>query len=264
MSPTRRDPRSWTEPRLLAAGFVACAVLAAAPGFGQRGASPDNAVTVYAYTLKHQPASEALEPVRMLLSASGTVEIQPGGNTLVVRDQRRAVAQVARFLQRFDHPPEDVRLDIQVLRAGPRRSRISPPEQLDVPLPDAELPADLVERLRGLFRYESYELLAKAAVTSQEGEEVTYDLGNSYSVRFQLGTVLDDQRVKLRGFKVVKNVNNPANKARHLEPRELVHTHLNLWMGRLFTLVLTEASPDQDALMVAISVRREGAGPKEE
>lgn len=233
---------------ILLVGIAFSATVAVAESPGNAGAG----MRVYAYTLKHQPAHEALALIRPLLSARGTVEVQPGDNTLVIRETRSALDRLSRMLVEFDHPPEELRFDIRIVRAGPRRSVISPPE------PDAgPLPEDLAGRLRALLRYDDYRVLASAGVTSQEGEEVTYDLGQTYSVSFRSGTVMAGQRVRLEGFRIVKHVKNPSNKGRQLGPRELFHATLNLWLDRPFNLVLTQDESRQEALMVAISARRE-------
>ncbi len=213
---------------------------------------------VYAYTLKHQPAHEALALIRPLLTARGTVEVQPGDNTLVIRETRPALGRLTRVLAEFDHPPEELRFDIRIVRAGPRRNVISPPE-----LDSGPLPENLAGRLRELLRYDDYRVLAEAGVTSLEGEDVTYDLGGTYSISFRSGTVMAGQRVKLEDFRIVKQVKNPSNKGRQLKPRELFHATLNLWIGRPFNLVLAQDESRQEALMVAISCRRESGAPED-
>ena len=67
--------------------------------------------------------------------------------------------------------------------------------------------------------------------------------------------------MKLEGFRIVKQVENPTNKGRRLEPRELFHATLNLWIDRPFNLVLAQDESRQEALMVAISCRRENGEP---
>ncbi len=223
--------------------------------------TPENAgsgIRVYAYTLKHQPAHVALTLIRPLLSLRGTVEVQPGDNTLVIRETRPALGRLTRVLAEFDHPPEELRFDIRIVRAGPRRNVISPPE-----LDSGPLPENLAGRLRELLRYDDYRVLAEAGVTSLEGEDVTYDLGGTYSISFRSGTVMAGQRVKLEDFRIVKQVKNPSNKGRQLKPRELFHATLNLWIGRPFNLVLAQDESRQEALMVAISCRRESGAPED-
>lgn len=218
-------------------------------------ATPRRGMQVYAHTLKHRPAPDALSVIQPLLSAEGTVEVQPGGNTLVIRDNPATIEQVVARLTRFDREPEDLRFDIQIVRAGPRRA-ISPP----LP-PDKEIPGEVIERLRELLRYEDYRLLAQAGMTSSEGEEVTYSLGQSYSVSFRLGAVTaageGGERLRLEDFRIIEKPTGTPNKGRQLEPRELFRATLNLWVDRPFNLVLPQSSSENEALMVAISCRRE-------
>lgn len=240
---------------------AALLLVAAMPVAAQEsGSGRDPGLRVYAHTLKHRSTSEVLAVVRPLLSARGTVQEQPGTNTLVIRDQSQVVGRVIAVIAALDQPPSGLRLDIQVLRAGPRRNGVSPPVP-DQGLAGSDLPAELVERLRGLLRYDHYQVLARAEVISQEGEEVTYSLGQGYDVNFHLGSVLAGQRLKLEGFRILKKVRNPANKTRWLAPRELFHATLNLWMDRPFTLVLAQEEGSREALMVAITCHREDREP---
>jgi len=208
---------------------------------------------LYAHTLEHREASEAMELVELVLSEAGTVELQRGGNTLVVRDRPVVVEQLQALLTEFDRPPRDVELEIHVLRAGPGRVPGDPAAWKDGGPKLNEPPAELVERLRGLLRYDSYELLARAELTPQEGEEVEYALGDDYGVSFRLGSVLAEQRLKLHGFRITQVPPHGTNKTRQLEPKELIHTNLNLWLGRVFALVLAQDGANREALMVAIT-----------
>ena len=261
-NPRTTLPRGWLA-ALVALLALATAQAVAVPQAGEAPAVDESRAMrgVYAYALKHQPAHEALALIRPLLSADGTVEVQPGDNTLVLRDRKPALARILPVLMSFDHPPQDLRFDIRIVRAGPRRQVISPPLEA---APDSQLPEDLVARLRELLRYDDYQVLAKAAMSSREGEEVTYSLGRDYSVSFRPGTVMAGpagQRLKLEEFRIRKQVENPTNKGRRLEPRELFHATLNLWIDRPFSLVLAQDPSRQEALVVAISCRRENDEP---
>ncbi len=236
------------------------ALISASAASAEQAGAGDSAsrLRVYAYTLKHQPAHEALAFIRPLLSARGTVEVQPGDNTLVIREARPALSRLVGVLAEFDHLPLELRFDISIVRAGPERNVVSPPapEVEGGPFSE-ELSEELAARLRELLRYDDYRVLAKAGVTTREGDDVTFAFGQTYSVSFRSGTVMAGQRVKLEDFRIMKQVKNPAVKGRQLEPRELFHATLNLWMGRPFNLVLAQDESRQEALMVAISCRRE-------
>lgn len=212
-----------------------------------------SALQVYAFTLRHQALTEAAAMVRLRLTPRGTVEQQPGRNTLVVRDVPTSIEQIRRLLAAFDVPPEEIRFDIQVVQAGPKRSVISPPAA------EAALGEDLAARLRGLLRYEDFRVLAQAGMTSRAGELVEYTLGHQYDVAFRLVSVVEGKRVKLEGFKVTRRAPRAVDKSRQLAPKLLFEATLNLWLDKPFTLVLAQDEVRKEALMIAISCRRETA-----
>lgn len=205
-------------------------VVVAQPG---RGADK---IRVQAYTFQHQPASEALSLVRPLLSPAGTVELQPGGNTLVIRDVQRVIDGVLLELRKFDHLPHPLKLEIQLLEASKK-----PPVTADSP----ELPAWLVKRLGELLRYNSYRLLGQAGLITREGEDVNYRLGRDFLVDFTVGTVMEDKRLKLLRFKVVKR----DDAAR----QQLFYGHLSLWLDQTLTLVLARQESSDTSLVVAVT-----------
>ena len=226
------------------------ATVAPAPPSGAAGAS---ALQVYAFTLRWQPLTEAASMVRLRLTPRGTVEEQPGSNTLVVRDVATSIDQIRRLLAAFDVPPEQIRFDIQMVQAGPKRAVISPPAA------ETALDEEIAARLRGLLRYEEFRVLAQAALSSRAGEQVEYTLGNDYDVAFRLVSVVEGRRVKLEGFRVVRRPPRAVDKSRQLPPQQLFQATLNLWLDKPFTLVLAQDEVKKEALMIAISCRRENS-----
>lgn len=217
-------------------------------------AADDTDRQVFAYTLEHRATGDALDLVRPLLSAGGALEEQPGSNTLVVRDTAEVIERVKTVLETFDQLGDAIRFEIQLVHAGPRRNVISPPNPAKV---DRQLSPELAERLRTFLRYDDFRVIAQVGVTSNEGEAVSYALGDEYDVSFRPGNLLLEQRLRLESFRLVKK-NRSTNKGRRLPPRELLHANLNLWVDKPFTLVLTQDEERGEALMVAISVRPEG------
>ncbi len=216
------------------------------------------ATGVYAHSFRHQQASEAIALVRLLLSPTGTVELRPAGNSLVVRDRAARLSDIRRLLGQFDHPPQDLRFEIHVLRAGSAGGEAGQSED--------SLPADLLVRLKDLLRYDSYDLLAHTELSSKEGEDVFYALGDRFSVSFRPGTILADRRLRLKDFEILQRSPESANKSRRLEPRRLVQTHLNLWMDQVFVLAVApkDGEANDGVLMVAITCRREEPSAREE
>lgn len=195
---------------------------------------------VYAYTLRHKPAAEALMLIRPLLTAHGTVELQPGGNTLVVRDTLAALGRIVPALRGYDRPPVPLRMEVMVVRADSR------------PMPrqaGRTLPSWLEERLRSLLRWDYYHVLADSGVQTREGQSVTHEVGERYGVSFRMGSVLSGDRVKLHDFKVWR-----VGGAERGEP--LVEATLNLWLDKPKVLGLANSESSNHALMVVLTCER--------
>lgn len=216
---------------------LALAGPAAGPLHGQqtrRAAEP----VLHAYALKHQRASEAVSLVHPLLSPRGTVELQPGGNTLVIRDTPAALARILPVLRGFDHPSRRLQLELFIVRAS--RSQTSPR------VLTSDLPEQLTVRLRQILPYEMYRLEAQAQLGILEGESVSFDLGQEYQVSFRMGTLLGDGRVKLTDFRIGRRSPKKAG---------LIHTHLNLWVDQTMSLGLAKSEESRQALMVVLTMR---------
>lgn len=128
----------------------------------------------------------------------------------------------------------DLRFEIQVLRASSA----------------GEVPSSL--------SFEDFQLLAQANVSSRGGEDVSTSLGDRFTLSFKAGEVLADGRLRLEDFQIETRA--PAVKGRQLEPRQVVNANLNLWLGRPLTLVVAQDPGQQEALVVAITCRRQPAG----
>ena len=224
--------RSWETlglPSRLLGVALLVTLAAGAPAPAQR----EPALLVHAYTLRHQPAAEALPLVHPLLSKRGSVQLQPGGNTLVVRDEAAVVERVAELLREFDHPAKKLALRIQVVRAGDGGE-------------GAPLAPELVARLREFLRYESYRVMAAADLEAREGEDVSYELGEQYRMTFQLGTLMPGDRLKLHDFEV-------TGRRESEERRRLLHTQVNLRLGRPMILGLAKNESSRRALLLVLT-----------
>jgi hypothetical protein len=211
-------------------GIALALLLAGAVG---AAAQSEPALLVHAYTLRHQPAAEALPLVHPLLSARGSVQLQPGGNTLVVRDEAQVVERVAELLHEFDHPAQRLAIRIQVVRAGDGGG-------------GETLAPELAERLSELLRYDSYRVMAAAELEAREGERVSYELGEEYRIAFLLGTLLSEARLKLHDFEVTRRTDEEQR-------QRLLHTQVNLRLGRPMILGLAKNESSRRALLLVLT-----------
>lgn len=198
-------------------------------------------VVLRVYTFQNQQASEALPLVYPLLSPQGTVELQPAGNTLVIRDQQAAVSRIMKLLRSFDHKVKALRLEVVVVRAS-RAPAVSPQYQ------HSDLPPGLTKYLRDLLAYDIFEVQARAQLAGTEGQWVIYELGPEYKVSFRFGTLLPDQQVKLRNFKIARRIEGRPEK-------EMLQTTVMLGFDRPFSLGLAKSEASREAMMVVLTLR---------
>ena len=212
---------------------------ALAPGLAAaEQASGGSGLVVHVHTLRHQPAGEAMPLVLALLSPQGTVELRPGTNTLVIRDSVASIARIVPLLRSFDHPARALEVAIWLVE-GSDRVAVSPP------VPGPPLPGDLLVQLRRYLPFARYDLLSAAQVRGEEGAQVSFDLPSGHAVRFAVGTVLGEERVRLNRFEVERLPGAAAGES-------LVRGNLNLWLGRTTVLSLANGRDDSHALMIVV------------
>ena len=197
-------------------------------------------LVVEAITLRFRSATQAIELVHPLLSGRGTVELQPGGNTLVLRDVQQAVDRIMPLLREYDQPANLVNIRVQLVSATP---------EVEGTQAGPRLAPAMMKRLQELLRYESYALLATAEFSVQEGLEAAYELSDSYRLDFKLGRLLEDRRISLEGFKVSRR-----SATEGMTP--LIHTNLNLNLGRPMILGLARSESSNRALIVIVECQR--------
>jgi hypothetical protein len=219
------------------------AVLPAAP----QSAPGPREIVVRAYTFQYQRASEAVMMVYPLLSPRGTVELQPSGNTLVIRDTAEAISKLMPVLKGYDHRARDLRLEIYVVRAS--RATVSPQVQ------HSDLPEELTRRLRGVLAFDNFEKQAQAQLAGMEGQSVMYELGTEYRVSFRFGTLSDDRRVKLSHFRI-------SRRAEGKPEADLLQANLTLSADRMTNLTLAHSELSPEALMLVMTLRDGGGARK--
>lgn len=230
----RSDTRQGAR-RAFAAALMLALVLPAVAGEAQAPPAPDDnaPLALHAYTLRYRQVEDAELLVRRMLSPVGSVQVQAERDTVVVRDTAASLARIAPALRDFDRPLRPLQLEMMVVRAL---------RSTGTPLPPTTVPKDLADRLSKLLSYDVYQLVARADLPTQENEDVTYEVGAGYSVRFQVGEVLAGGQVKLRDFRLFQRGGR--------EP--MIRTHLNLFLGKTYTLGLAKSEESPTALMVVI------------
>ena len=227
---------------------LALAALLATAGVGPAAAqvsgipSGIDDLRLLVFPLRYQPGNEALAMVGTLLSPRGTVEFDARSNRIVVRDNLAVLSRVAPALANFDHPLEDLRLEVKIIQAGPRQ----------VGEHDTGLSPGLMRELSKLlvhYQFESYQLMAFVDLLAKEGAEVQHQIGNQFRISFKVGTVLQDRRLRLANFRVARATAAPAE-------RPLLATNLTPWLDKTMILGLAKEEGSRSALLVAVTCRK--------
>jgi hypothetical protein len=145
--------RSWTPVLLILVAFLALL----GGRFWASGSSPR--LDVRTFTLHHRSGYEAAQLVQPYVfsdrdGAPGSMSATP--EAISVRETPDNLDRIAQLLQDFDQPIPTLRLRFQLIEADSFHD------------PDPAI-ADVVQELRGLFRFEGYRLLGEALVSVAGG-----------------------------------------------------------------------------------------------
>jgi hypothetical protein len=216
-------------------------VVLAAPAFADAAADAADvgkSLSVRTFQFKHKQVEKAAAVIKPLLSAEGSMSIQPSANSLVVTDAPENLKKIARVLQEFDAPVQPFRLAIRLVSAGKVTGdgdRV--PDEL----------RDVAPKL-GLLRYNSLELIGAAEVLGKEGDPAVIDL-DGYRADFAFGDYDPlSNSIKVSDFRLSR-----------LEADQLVpmmKTTLNLRLGQTVIVGATKQAQSQRALMIVVSAKR--------
>jgi hypothetical protein len=198
-------------------------------------------LSVRSFTFKFKQADKAAAAIKPLLSAEGSMSIQPSSNALVVTDHAENMKAVAKMIGDFDKEPQSFRLYVRIVGA----SRVEGA---------AKIPDDLkdVARKLSMLPYNTYVSVGEATVQGKEGDPGLIDMTTGYRAGFHFGeydpasdsiAVKDLQISKLTG-------------AQKDQLTSLLKTSLNLTIGQTYILGASKAPQSQRALMIVLVARR--------
>jgi hypothetical protein len=174
--------RSWTPILLVLVAFLALL----GGWFWGSGSSPR--LDVRTFTLQHRSGYEAAELVQPYVfsdreGAPGSMSATP--EAISVRETPDNLDRIAQLLEDFDQPIPTLRLRFQLIEADSFQD------------PDPAI-ADVVQELRGLFRFEGYRLLGEALVTVAGGTMENQDFTQRFmgtDEEFQVYSEVRPQRL---------------------------------------------------------------------
>jgi Bacterial type II/III secretion system short domain len=216
----------------LCAFLLVCGVAIAEPR------EPGQALTVRTFTFKHKEADKAAAAIKTLLSADGSMSIQPSTNALVVTDRAENMKAIARTLADFDADAKAFRLSVRIVSASRAQGAARIPDNLK----------DLKPWL-SVLPYQSFEKEGDAEVQGKEGEPGLVDLANGYRADFKFGDYDPaSDSIKISDLQISKTQKD--------QMAALLKTTLNLRLGQTYLVGAARAPESKRALMIVLVARR--------
>lgn len=196
-------------------------------------------LSVRTFTFKHKQAENAAAIIKSLMSADGTMSIQPKSNSLMVTDDPENLKKIAAALLEFDSAPQPFRVTVRLVsarRGGGAKAQRTPEELRDV------------ESQLQLLGYTTIDPVGSADVSGKEGEPALIDL-TQYRADFKFGQYDPaSDTIAVSDFKLSRLDGD------QLAP--MMKTTLNLKLGQTVVMGVTRDAKSQRALILVLSARR--------
>src|SRR3982074_2575761 len=103
--------------RILFALFLALAMCGSAFADDAAAADPQKSLSVKTYLFKHKDADKAAAVIKPLMSAEGSISLQPSSNSVVITDRPENLKAITAALAQFDTPAQLFRLTVRLVAA---------------------------------------------------------------------------------------------------------------------------------------------------
>lgn len=215
---------------------LALALLLIGPAAFADSADAGKSLSVRTFSFKYKQAENAAAAIKKLMSAEGSISMQPTSNSLVITDRVENMRAIAQALAEFDAPAQAFHLVVRLVGAS-RASEAKVSENLK----------DVAPKL-AMLRYNVLESIGNANVEGREGEPGIVELG-TYRADFSFGEYdSSSDSIKLQDFKLSRLEKDT------LAP--LMKTTLNLKLGQTVILSAQKDSNSQKALMIVVMAKR--------
>ncbi len=222
-------------------------IMLSAPGLLHLGAESGKTESfpTRLFTVRFKDVNDVYLLIEPLLSAKGSVQMQPRLKTLAVTDDEATLRKIGEMIRGYDLPPKNVEVAFQLILA----SADKPPEKISPRI------RGVIEKLNELStRWSDYRLLGSATITASEGEKASVEVGEDYRISFAVDYASDDQKlVRFKRFtldrrEAPKGPENPEGTyARVLD------TALNLKEDKLYIFGASKMESSNRALFMTIT-----------
>jgi hypothetical protein len=201
-------------------------------------ADAEKTLSAKTFQLKHKEADKAAAMIKQLMSAEGSVSIQPGTNSLVVTDRPDKLKSIAAAMAKYDAPPQPVQLSVRLIAAS-REGAPRVPDELK----------DVAGMMSSLVRYNAFESVGSVSVEGREGEQGLVDIGSNYRAEFRFGEYDPaTDTVRVTDFKLSRVQNEQLT--------QLMKTSLNLKPGQMIIMGAARDPQSARAVMIVFTAKR--------
>ncbi len=213
--------------------LLMCGVAAAEPKAGD-----NKPLTVRTFTFKYKDADKAAAIIKPLVSAEGSMSIQPSANALQVTDRAENLKQISKAITEFDAPAKAFRVSVRLVSV----SRVQTPAKVSDDLKD-------VAQKLSMLRFNAFENVGEATIDAKEGDPGAVEMASGYRAEFKLGEYdPTSDSIKVNDFHL--------SKLQKDELTSLLKTTLNLGIGQTYIVGASKAPESQHALMIVLIARR--------
>jgi hypothetical protein len=211
-----------------------------APALFAEAAGGGAGLTVRTFQFHYKQADHAATLLKSLVSADGSVSIQPGSNTLVVTDHTENLRAIAATISQYDVPSRGFRLEMRLISAARATAPAKVPDDLQ----------DVSSKLSGVLRFNSFEKMGELASEGHEGDAVIANLSDTYRAEFKFGEFDPlSNSIRVADFHLSKV--QPGDKSGNALT-SLLRTSLNLKVGQTVILGASRLPDSQRALMLVL------------
>ncbi len=191
-----------------------------------------------AFQMRYKEADRAAAAIKSLLSAEGSISIQPARGALVVTDHPENLKRIAEVISRLDAPARQVELRIRLISAAHEANPKPVPAELQ----------EISRKLSGVFRFNSFAEVGSIVATGSEGDPVVLDIDGNYRASFRIGEydAISDS-IRIQDFRLDRVL------PEHSEGETLLKTTLNLRFGQTVVLGASRQPQSQKALMLVMA-----------
>jgi hypothetical protein len=134
-------------------------------------AAAQSETIVRVFNLKNASVIEAFTAIEPLLSADGSVTVQPSRGRITIQDSPRVVGKITALIDELDRIPGEYRIEVELLE-GLDSERVS------------DLPPELDRRLHRMFPFKSYRRAGRTVFQGEFGQPTTASLSRNYRLSF--------------------------------------------------------------------------------